>query len=254
MAKHHKKEAAEEESGEKAPLWIISFADMISLLMAFFVMLQAMAVTRSGELCNSGVGVFESTMSGFRKSINGFGVPGLFGHSNEAMDFNHDQAHWALESSDKENPNTKAVDGREEKIRRVFSELESKATTHKSFLFGRKPQFIVAPIMFGKNSYELEDDARGYLDRLANDLEQAGNLEKLKIYIVGIAPEAKEVKDQWIVSAKRGQMCANYLKDQLGDKAEIYNWGGGTGGEWTVSEGSAPKNTHVLIATVYQSN
>jgi chemotaxis protein MotB len=35
-----KKEAPpEEESGEGAPLWMISFADMMSLLMAFFVML-----------------------------------------------------------------------------------------------------------------------------------------------------------------------------------------------------------------------
>ena len=33
----------EEESGEGAPIWIISFADMISLLMAFFVMLTTFA-------------------------------------------------------------------------------------------------------------------------------------------------------------------------------------------------------------------
>ncbi|OQA02493.1 MAG: flagellar motor protein MotB [Planctomycetes bacterium ADurb.Bin401] len=37
------KKPQEEESGESAPLWIVSFADMISLLMAFFVMLTTFA-------------------------------------------------------------------------------------------------------------------------------------------------------------------------------------------------------------------
>ena len=37
---HGKNKPPEEEAGESAPLWMISFADMMSLLMAFFVMLS----------------------------------------------------------------------------------------------------------------------------------------------------------------------------------------------------------------------
>jgi len=47
MAK--KPQPAEEESVEGAPLWIISFADMISLLMAFFVMLSTFSGFGPGE-------------------------------------------------------------------------------------------------------------------------------------------------------------------------------------------------------------
>ena len=58
MAAGQKQPPQEEESVEGAPLWIISFADMISLLMAFFVMLATF----------SGIGPKESAK--LRKVIN----------------------------------------------------------------------------------------------------------------------------------------------------------------------------------------
>ena len=52
---------------------------MISLLMAFFVMLLTMATTKSGKIANEGEGIFEATIYGFKKAIDGFGVPTVFG-------------------------------------------------------------------------------------------------------------------------------------------------------------------------------
>ncbi|OHB56484.1 MAG: hypothetical protein A2Y07_09165 [Planctomycetes bacterium GWF2_50_10] len=238
-----------EESGEKAPLWIISFADMISLLMAFFVMLQTLATSQSGQVCNAGVGVFDATMTSFRQSINGFGMPNLFGQSSDVSDFPSEKAHWGFDSPEEANPNTKAIDGKEEKIRRIFSQLDSKAKTHKSYLLGRKPQFTVAPINFAPGRFKLNDQAISYLSRLASNLKNSGNLEKTRLYIVGVAPDAKTIKDQWSLSAKRAQACLDYLKSELGqEKANIYSWGSGTGGEWTTTGGPAPKDSQILIA------
>jgi chemotaxis protein MotB len=38
---HHKKAPEPEEHGESAPMWIVSFADLVTLLMSFFVILAA---------------------------------------------------------------------------------------------------------------------------------------------------------------------------------------------------------------------
>lgn len=246
-----KKGPPPEEKGETAPLWIISFADMISLLMAFFVMLLTMATAKTGTLCNDGMGIFEHSVGGFKRAITGFGVPTLFGQSNEALDLETEKAHFALSSEDK-TPGERTIDGREEKIRRLFTELDRRTTTYRAQLNGSEPEFTVAPVNFQAKSALLDPAAKSYLSQFITALQQSGSADHITVYIVGLAPDEAEIRDQWTTSAKRAQAVSDYLKSSLPltSKLHIFSWGAATGGDWTASGGPAPKQAQLLIATL----
>ena len=62
-SKHPKMAQEEEGGGERAPLWIISFADMISLLMAFFVMLSTFSAFDKDEKLKYKAAISKATLS-----------------------------------------------------------------------------------------------------------------------------------------------------------------------------------------------
>jgi hypothetical protein len=179
--------AVEEEKGECAPLWIISFADMISLLMAFFVMLLTMSTARSGKLCNEGEGVFERTLYGFRRSIEGFGMPGLFGDADEGLYFDSPKVHYPIEEgADPMRPRT--IDAAEERIRRDFRKLEGRTRTYEAQIQGRSPDFLVLPVTFAQGQSVLSEAAQRQLNSFLEDLKGFRSVEGLNLYVVGLAP------------------------------------------------------------------
>jgi flagellar motor protein MotB len=242
-----------EECGEKSPLWIISFADMISLLMAFFVMLLTMANEKSGHIANEGEGIFEATIAGFKKSSGILGIgafggdPTKRGPSKNSVSFDSHQTYYPI----KENETSgRTIDAAEERVRRVFNRLGNHAKTAKSQLSWGQPDFVVTPIAFKQGIYSLDPPAKDFLIKFTADLQESGN-EKLKLYVVGLALQEPEGKQQWLLSAKRADNVADFLRSNMppGSQWSIYSWGAGTGGDWVIKD-SVTAGQSIFIGVV----
>ena len=254
MKKHA---APPEEKGESAPIWIISFADMISLLMAFFVMLLTMSTSsRSGKLCEegAGLGVFKKTLGSFRSSIAGFGVSGLFSKRN-IVNLDSEKTYYNFSGGDSSGSG-RIIDAREEKIRRVFKKLSGRAQTLKSPIQGSRPAFTVLPITFEQGQAVLSETSQQFLSKFKEDFEEAGTVGITAVYVVGLAPQETSEKQQWVVSIKRAQAVADFLKSNLSSKSQlpIYSWGAGPGGCWVNRDAPVSEQSQILIAVLRASD
>ena len=253
--KKQKQTGVTEEKGERAPLWIISFADMISLLMAFFVKLLTMTTAKSGKLCNEGEGIFEETLYGFRRSIAGFGIPGLFGAADERLYFDSSKVYYPI-GDGTETGVTRTIDASEERIRRIFNRLDRRAKTYKSQMEGRKPDFVVVPITFGKGQFAPDESAKQFLGKFTADLQKSAAVQKLNLYVVGLAPEETDEKQQWILSARRAQAVADFLRDNMpsGIECSVFSWGAGAGGDWVKKDSPISKQSQISIAVLRKTD
>ena len=247
-----KAKAPGEEKGECAPLWIISFADMISLLMAFFVMLLAMANTQSGKLCNPGEGIFERTVFGFKSSISGFGLPGLFGGANEPDSFEYGKSHYNL-VGDSNEPSQRVIDAREEKVRRLYNQMQDTIKTSARQKRIGNPTFVATPIVFQEGQAVLDDSAKQFLTQFVLNLSET---EKTPagIYVVGLAGEGLPEQQTWLLSVRRAEAAGDFIEGTLpaGKAIPVYCWGAGKDSRWTSQEENGLKQPQILI-TVLQA-
>lgn len=252
----HKKAAPpEEEKGECAPLWIISFADMISLLMAFFVMLLTMSTAQSGKLCNEGEGIFEKTLYGFRRSIEGFGLPGLFGSADELVQFDSSKVYYPIEDGGEPGA-IRTLDATEERIRRDFHKLAGRTRTYEAQIQGRNPNFMVLPVTFAPGQADLSESARQVLERFRADLKGFGAVEGLSLYIVGLAPDEPNPPQQWLLSARRADAAAEFLRTGLPSDStcRIFSWGAAAGGDWVKRDSPISAQSQIAIAILRPEN
>ncbi len=213
----------EENTGDdepKTPAWIVSYSDMVTLLLAFFVLLQAFAEEQDPELFRVGQGAFQ-------RAIAGFGIPNwLFGRE-QSLGVDR-KPKFSTEESEK--PQKKRVmDARDEKIRQIFDDLKRMADTHADNDRGNPATVIKTPIRFGRSQTALDDHAMQYLDGVCQNIRYGVREGDVTVYVVASAPDVRPGRKQWFTAARRAWEVRRYvssrLNEQLGAKSmEIISW------------------------------
>ena len=239
-----------EDEGPKVPAYIVTFSDMITLLLTFFVMLLSLAEMQDPELFNSG-------RDAFLDSIRYIGLGSLFGRE-EMPHFGYVKDKHYIANPD-ESPARRTIDSEAEEARRLFRQLKQYATIMPLQIGAKRTDFSVVNVQFSPGSAALNDSAKGFLSGFCRDLQQDSSRNAVDLYVLGLANDERSGKEQWLLSAGRAQAVADFLRSTLfaasgSSKWHIRSWGAGPGGDWVGRNSSISRQSHVLIGVIRPSN
>jgi len=244
------------EEGPKVPGYIVTFSDMVTLLLTFFVMLLSLASVQDPELFGRG-------RDSFSWSIKNFGLGMLWGRKLRP-DFGSVKIKYFISKPDKFFKG-RSIHIKEEKIRQVFNELRQSMKTMPSEVAATKTDFSVTNIHFPRGVSSLDVSAKRFLGGFCSNLQQDSGSRPIKLYVLGLAGDQAAEKDQWILSAKRAKVVADYLRGILSSgsglqtqrsafggwsKWSVYWWGAGPGGDWVRQDSPISKQSQILIAVL----
>ncbi len=238
MAARSKK--TEEPGAPNVPAYIVTFSDMVTLLLTFFVMLLSLAQVQDPEL-------FHKSRDAFNEHIDNFGLGVLMG-KQMVPDFKRAKMKYYISDPDSASP-SRTIDSKEETLRRLFQKAAESMQVLPSRINVRLSDYSPSGIHFATGETSLDEDAEKHLRALAEEFRRNTGPEKAEIYILGLDQDSHTEKKQWIISSLRAQVTADYLSS-LNLECPIYAWGGGDGRAWTGEDSPISAQSHLLIAFV----
>ncbi|MCD6394759.1 MAG: hypothetical protein J7M40_14800 [Planctomycetes bacterium] len=232
-----------QDTSPKVPAYIVTFSDMVTLLLTFFVMLLSLTTVKDPEM-------FNMTRNAFIEHINTFGLGMLMG-KKMSPDLGKTKYVYYITNPDK-NSDVRTIDGNEENIRRIFKKITQSMEAMPSQIVAQRTDFTVTNISFPPGRSLLNGSAEKYLTQFALNLQPDSGPKNIKLYVLGLAGDERTEKAQWILSARRAQVVADFLNDVLPSQLQcpVYSWGAGPGGHWVARDSSAYEKSKILIAVL----
>jgi len=224
----------------KVPAYIVTFSDMITLLLTFFVMLLSLAQVQDPEL-------FETGRDSFIQSMRCLGIGFLLGATNKS-ELGKTKAKYSIDKPE-ERATNRNIDVLEEQLREHYLRAEQMMDSVTSETISGRTTFSTTNIHFARGETLLDEVAERFLKEFGFGLQQEPFRQGFKVYVLGLANDVPGSRAQWILSARRARAAADFLKSTLplDYSQSVYSLGAGAGGEWSGSRGPISKQSQILI-------
>jgi chemotaxis protein MotB len=237
-----------EEKKAGAPGWIVTFSDMITLLLTFFVLLLSMAQTQVDEH------KFRVGQIALQQAFADFGVAGFLVNHTSGAEMNYPKPKYRVDAGQDETQD-RSVDAETEMLRRVMMDIETMMKISPSQIAGMNKKFLQTNIRFAKGSSRLQPDHLKTLTTTCEQIRINYSGQNPIIYVLGLAADERDRQTQWTLSAERAQAVADQVRASLPKdlKWPVYCWGAGSGGQWTGHSGQVTEHTQILIAVLIEA-
>lgn len=242
-----------DSGGPKVPAYIVTFSDMVTLLLTFFVMLLSLAHVQDPELYGKG-------RDAFLESVRCVGLGMLMGREGTPALGDFKPKHQI--ENPEETTDRRTIDERVEQAHRTLDELRKLIRIVPPQTTARKTSFTVASVHFPPGRADLDISARKFLTRFCRDLQQDVSRRGVELYVLGLAPHERNPRGKWLLSAQRAEAVAAFLRDTLSSSSgigsrtsllpnraplPIYSWGAGQGGDWVGPDSPFSEQSQILI-------
>ncbi len=226
---------------------------MSTNLLTFFVLLLSLGQIRDDTLFDEGHRISYFFLQSVKAA---FGV-------RDATNFDYAKIKHPIEKP--EQPKGITIDARDEQTRRLFKTLRRSMQALPSQIRAGQVDFEVANVSFAPGQTDLDDAGRQWLSRFYLDLQQNVDPARTVLYVVALAGAEATEAQQWLLSARRAEVVADFLRQASREPAaagtiadtdvhpcpwRILWWGAGPGDNWAGQDRLGPGQSRILIAVL----